>query len=252
MTPRWISLALSFVTSAAALVLLNASGGCAKSDRNAARDPAGGVSGAAAPATQTAPSQDPEVVRQHIEALIERLAISQGKATDEPVYTPSIDTPSSDPRVQAYEAAKELTAYGKTAFPQLLAHLDDPRQSVAFRRILPATLGLACYAIIEDEVYPMPEDYRGSFYRTGADGKAYERPLFVKAGLFDRSSVAAWLAAREQKSLLEIQIEALGWLIEEENRIGYPAENDREQFLYPLERQLEQLKRLLPARGNGG
>ncbi len=223
----------------AALVALAACGGCASTDR------------AVTPATQPVQPQDPAAVHQHIEALIEKLAISQDEATDEPVYTPSIDTPKSDPRVQAFEAAEELTAYGKTAFPQLIAHFDDRRQSVAFRRTNRATVGLASFAIIEDEVYATPSDYRGSFYRTGADGKTHERPLFLKPALFDRSTAAAWFAAREHKSLLEIQIEALIWLIGEENRIGYPEEKDRELYLYPLQRQLERLKRQLPQPASG-
>jgi len=223
----------------ATLVGLTVCGGCTRTDR------------AVTPAAQPAQTQDPEAVRQRIAALIEKRAISQDEATDEPVYTPSIDTPTSDPRGQAFEAAEELTAYGRTAFPALIAHFDDRRQSVAFRRTNRATVGLACFAIIEDQVYPTPSDYRGSFYRTGADGKTHERPLFLKPGLFDRSTAAVWLAAREHKSLLEIQIEALTWLIGEENGIGCPEEKDRELYVYPLQRQLERLKRQLPRPASG-
>ena len=59
--------------------------------------------------------------------------------------------------------------------------------------------------------------------------------------MFDSKSAAAWLAAREDKSLTEIQVEALGWLIEQEKQIGFPTEEDRELFLYPLERQRDRL-----------
>ena len=47
---------------------------------------------------------------------------------------------------------------------------------------------------------------------------------------------------RKEKSLGEIQIEALQWLIEQEKQIGFQNEEDKEHFLYPLERQLETIR----------
>ena len=176
-----------------------------------------------------------------MDALVEKLAISQAPASFQPVYTPSRDTPASDPRVVAFEAAEQLKACGKAAFPNLLEHLGDGRQSVAFRRMLPATVGLACFTIIEQLVYGLPADYRGSFYRDGADGQLHDRVLFLKPGMFDQGSAADWLAARERKSLTEIQVEALEWLISQEEHIGFPTEQDREDYLYPLERQRNRL-----------
>jgi hypothetical protein len=64
--------------------------------------------------------------------------------------------------VAAYAAAAELNKYGKEAFPQLVAALGDNRQSIALRRVLPSTVGDACYCIIMQQVYALPSDYRGS------------------------------------------------------------------------------------------
>jgi hypothetical protein len=178
---------------------------------------------------------------QQIGALIEKLAISQEPAEFRPVYTPSKDTPRSDPRVIAFEAAERLRECGKDAFPGLLAHLEDDRQSVAFVCRLPADVGLACFTIIEGMVYGLPGDYRGSLHREGADGQLHERVLFAKPAMFDPNSAEAWLDAREDKSLTEIQVEALEWLIEQEKQIGFPTEEDRELYLYPLERQRDRL-----------
>jgi hypothetical protein len=180
-----------------------------------------------------------------IEALIEKLAISQAPAAEAPVFTPSRDTPRTDSRVIAYEAAEELKKCGKAAFPHLLEHLDDKRQSVAFRRGIPHDVGDACFCIIREQVFCLPEGYEGSFYRTGADGRLHERPYFLKTALFDRRSVKSWLDARRDKSLEEIQVEALRWLIQQERQIGFPSEQDKQRYLYPLERQLARIERRL-------
>lgn len=196
-----------------------------------------------APAAR-APSAE---LRLEIEALIEKLAISSEPAIDGPVFTPMEGTPSNDPRVIAYEAAAKLAELGDVAFPQLLAHQHDERQSVAFRRVLRHTVGLACYSIVEDAIYNLPDDYRGSFYREGADGQLHERPRFLAPGVFERDTVEAWLAERQGQSLTELQIEALEWLIEQETRIGFVNEADRHEMLGPLQRQLARLK-AVPAR----
>jgi hypothetical protein len=177
-----------------------------------------------------------------MEDLVEALAISQEAASTSPVYTPSKDTPRNDTRVIAHEAARELERRGKAAFPVLLAHLGDGRQSIALRRTLPSTVGDACFCLIERQVFNLPEDYRGSMYRVGADGMQHERPLFLAPGMFDTSTVAGWLGQREHATLAELQTEALAWLIEQEKKIGFRSHEDRESYLCPLERQLTRVK----------
>ncbi len=110
--------------------------------------------------SRTKPVPQPTTdIASEIKALIEKLAISNEPAADAPVYTPSIDTPKSDPKAAAYAAAERIRTYGKDAFPYLLKHLDDQRQSVAFRRVLPSTVGDACFCIIRDQVFNLPKDY---------------------------------------------------------------------------------------------
>ena len=178
-----------------------------------------------------------------IEALIEKLAISDQPAGQDPIYTPPKDTPRTDKRVVAYDAASKLKSYGKKAFPYLLKHFDDKRQSVAFRRVIPHDVGDACYCIICSQIFYLPQDYRGSFYRTGADGKTHERAYFSNDGLFTCDTIESWLEERKEKSLEEMQIEALQWLIEQEKQIGFRNEEDKDNFLYPLERQLAEVKK---------
>jgi hypothetical protein len=184
---------------------------------------------------------DKESVKE-IERLIEQLAISDKPAAMAPVYTPSIDTPRTDRRVIAIEAAKKLKTYGKAAFPFLLAHLDDNRQSIACRRIIPQTVGLACLCIIEDQIIALPSDYQGSFMRKGKDGESHPRPVFMKPYLFTSETVAQYLEDRKDKSLEEMQVEALEWLIEQEKKIGFYSEEQENEILGPLRRQLQQIK----------
>jgi hypothetical protein len=108
--------------------------------------------------------------------------------------------------------------------------------------MVPCTVGLACFAIIEAQVFPLPSNYAGSFARAGVDGEMHDRPLFSKPGPFNADTVAVWLEARDGKTLTEIQIEAVEWLIAQETKIGFPTDADREKYLYPLERQVAELK----------
>ena len=181
--------------------------------------------------------------RLGIEALIEKLAISQEPASYSPVYTPSRDAPRTDRRVIAYAAAEELKRRGRVAFPYLLRHLGDRRQSVAFRRVLPSTVGGACFCIVRSRIFALPEDYRGSMFRIGADGKRHERPYFSGPALFDPSTLEGWLKEREDRSLEQMQLEALEWLIAREKEIGFRTEEDRDRFLRPLERQLRRTRK---------
>lgn len=207
-----------------------------------------GCESAKAPERKNAESQpritetaDKESVKE-IERLIEQLAISDKPAAMEPVYTPSIDTPRTDKRVIAFEAAKKLKTYGKAAFPFLLAHLDDNRQSVAFRRVIPHTVGLSCLCIIEDQIIALPSDYQGSFYRKGKDGELHPRPRFMEPHLFTSKTIAQYLEDRKDKSLEEMQVEALEWLIEQEKKIGFQSEEQENEILGPLRRRLRQIK----------
>jgi hypothetical protein len=188
--------------------------------------------------TQTVPSE----VDREIAALIDQLAIAQEPAVMAPVYTPREDTPATDPRVVAYRAAARLKDYGKAAFPQLLARFGDERQSVCFRRAVPCTVGIACFTIIEMQVIPVPDDYAGSFGRLGADGKYHPRPYSNQPLLFDLATIGAWLQARSDRTLEELQLEGLEWLLAEERKIGFPDEQDRQQIEAPLERKIAQLK----------
>jgi hypothetical protein len=185
-----------------------------------------------------------EAQAAEIRTLINQLAISDKAAADEPILSPPGDAPASDPRMKAIAAHRRLIEIGPAAFPQLIASLEDGRQSVGFRRVLPSTVGQACYSVISSQLYALPPGYRGSFYRRGKDGEDHGRPVFLEHP-FTRNSIKQWLADREGKSLSALQLEVLTWVLEKEEKIGAATPEDERRFLEPLRRKHSELKKLV-------
>lgn len=145
-----------------------------------------------------------------IEGLVSELAISSGPAED-----------AGERRARAYAAVERLSELGKHAFPYLLKHLDDNRESVELQRLnRRQTVGEACYCIIVYQIFSVPPDYFVPVVRTGADGELHQRPFSVEQGIFDSSSITAWLKQREADPLAALQVEAIEWLVEEVSLTG--------------------------------
>jgi hypothetical protein len=167
-----------------------------------------------------------------IENLIDELAISSDPTDD-----------VGDRRARAFAAVEELSALGKQAFPYLLEHLDDNRESVELQRLnRRQDVGEACYCIIAYQILDIPPGYAIPMVRTGADGELHHRPFSAEQGLFDSSTITAWLKQREAEPLAALQVEALEWLLEQENKIGYPDSKSKATFHDPLVRHLESIK----------
>ncbi len=186
-------------------------------------------------AKETTPNEDPA-------ELIERLALSVGPAKD------ATRTYNKEKQDFAYAAADKLRRQGEKSHGLLLKHLTDERLSVPFEAVRYATVGHACYHILRQQIFACPDDYGyDGYWRKGADGRLYRNPYFyetndLKPSLFGRSTLKEWLKAREGRSLRDLQIEALSWLIKREQAIGFQNENDKKQYLYSLQRQLEKIK----------
>ena len=60
----------------------------------------------------------------------------------------------------------------------------------------------------------------------------------------------AWLADREGRSLPELQLEALGWVLAEEERIGAATPKDEEAVLLPLRARHAEIKKQVEAAAN--
>ena len=141
-------------------------------------------------------------------------------------------------------AVYRLYRYGKAAFPYLIEYLDDGRPSnTALKAKLPITVAGTCIDIIEGMIFNLPDDYPITFGRMGSDGKNHRRPLTTGPELFNSRTIEAWLEERNDKRLIDLQIEALQWLIEQEKEISFATEEDKEKYLYPLENHLVLLEK---------
>jgi hypothetical protein len=170
--------------------------------------------------------------QEKIAALINELAVEgvvQGR-------------PNPDP----YKAAWQLRKFGAEALPLLAKGLSDKRGSAPFLRVRDQTVGVACKSIIIDMIYALPDSYPGSFYRKNVDGELSERPVFFKhiwGSIGEDEKLVRWLEDRKKKTLKEIQIECLTWALGIEKQIGAVDGEERANYLDPLEKRLDQLRK---------
>jgi hypothetical protein len=153
-----------------------------------------------------------------IEALIAQLVspnqTPQTKGPDAK-YPAGYDHKAQE-RVRA--AWKQLYDLGPVAFPQLIKHFDDDRYSFtadggAADRNWP--VGGACSDIVRCYLQPYSE-----FALTVDEGKGKRRRrrpnYFYDLRLNDRETAERWWKKHRDKSLREIQIESLEWVLAEE------------------------------------
>jgi hypothetical protein len=187
-------------------------------------------------------------IRASAESLISRLKSPNKPAN--PDRTPLIGYPTDyDFKAQekVSEAERKLVNLGQSAFPILVEHLNDPEYSQSFDTALLSdfTVGEVCYMIIRRQIEPA--DRRGYKIREGSDGKSHTMPhyfhSYYKSGQPRKDQLSRWWAGHRDKTIQEMQIEALEWTIEEEKRIGFPGRRDRELYLDPLVRKLAELKK---------
>jgi beta-lactamase regulating signal transducer with metallopeptidase domain len=140
-----------------------------------------------------------------------------------------------------YFAKGKLLKLGKTAFPILLENLDDKRYCMtrSYSIEINHSVGEVCGHIIVESVELADGPYKS---RTGADGKDYVCPSYFAAN-YGRD-LKKWWKDHRDKTLLEMQIEALRWRIAEEKRIGaLPADRKWvDEFMKKLTYELSVLE----------
>lgn len=147
------------------------------------------------------------------------------------------ENPELQKRYEACHAAyKKLSAYKEKAIPFLVEHLNDDRQSAAFRNHnTGCSVGSACYWNIYYQLQDLPKDYSSYGYsRKGRDGQQHEKPYW-RTPFGKDGDVKLWLQQNQQLSYPQKQIKCLTWLLEKEKAIGaWDAESYFENIL-PLE-----------------
>ncbi|MBC7856106.1 MAG: hypothetical protein IAF94_21970 [Pirellulaceae bacterium] len=202
-----------------------------------------------------APAQEPTAgngrageFRSQVESLIAQLR-SPNKDPN-PKSEPRIDFPDDyDHKAQSKveEAIEALKSLGKAAFPILIEHADDPQysKSISSAVLLSRSVGEVCGDLVEDQVDLSPMNYKS---RKGKNGKhhGFHRDYFGKywKGVKSRREMLEkWWMENSDKSLQEMQIEALESAISDEKAIGFPTKRDEEFYLKPLEKNLKDVRK---------
>jgi len=180
---------------------------------------------------------------QTIERTVDQLVFTDGDASNEPVFSPGVKDKSPEyaerfKKVQ--EAFDALTKLKVNAFPVLLKHLDDKRQSINFRNhYLANSVGDACMWIIFFQLQDRPKGYSSYGYqRKGKDNKDHLKPYWEGTPFDDAGGVKKWIAKNEHLSYIEMQVKCLQWLLEGEKKIGACDPASYFENILPLEVQI--------------
>ncbi len=162
---------------------------------------------------------------QEIRALIEQLVFADCKASKVPIFNPDMVKNGETYRARSEackDAFQKLSEFKGLAFPFLVEHLKDDRQSIPFRNHFRGqSVGDACHWNIYFQLQDRPPDY--SSYgdsRQGRDGQYHSQPYWVESPFADAGGLAKWLDANKELSYTEKQIKCLNWLLEKEKAIG--------------------------------
>lgn len=185
---------------------------------------------------------------QIVEELVNQLVLTEGKASNEPVFSPGVDDKSPE---YAQRFKKVQDAFGKLtelkvkAFPVLVKHLEDKRQSINFRNhYLANSVGDACMWNIYFQLQDRPRNYsKYGYQRKGRDGSSHPRPYWEGTPFDDAGGIAKWLEQNKDLSYTEMQIKCLNWLLDGEKKIGASDADSYFENILPLEIQI--LKREL-------
>ncbi len=185
---------------------------------------------------------------QSIEELIDQLVFADRNASNEPVFSPGVKDRSWEyaqrfKRVQA--AFDKLARLKVKAFPILVKHLDDKRQSINLRNhYMGNSVGNACMWNIYFQLQDRPRNYsKYGYQRKGRDGQNHPKPYWEGTPFDEAGGVAKWLEQNKELSYTEMQIKCLNWLLEGEKEIGASDAESYFENIIPLEIQI--LKREL-------
>ena len=143
-------------------------------------------------------------------------------------------------------AQQKLTGMGKDAFPILIGHLKDREYSCSISISLPYRslyVGDVCFMIIEAQVDLSGMPYKA---RKGADSRQHNHPGYFSKycgnAWYSQEGLLKWWNEHDNRSVREMQIEALEWTIDRERSIGFPDDEAVESYLTPLLTKLAKLK----------
>lgn len=180
---------------------------------------------------------------QSVEELVDQLVFADGKASNEPVFSPGVNDKSpeySQRFAKVQEAFGKLTKLKVKAFPVLVKHLKDERQSINFRNhYLGNSVGDACMWCIYFQLQDRPKNYsKYGYQRKGRDGSSHPKPYWEGTPFGDAGGIAKWLEQNQDLSYVEMQIKCLNWLLDGEKKIGASDAESYFENILPLEIQI--------------
>jgi hypothetical protein len=205
--------------------------------------------------TETATTSDNNTSEAEIRQLIEQLVFSDGDASNKPIINPNMEVVDSEGNTQpingesgeaekqrqkfnsCQEAFNKLQELKGAAFPFLVEHLDDERQSINFRNHYTGnSVGDACYWNIYFQLQDRPRDYsRYGYSRKGRDGEDHPKPYWEGTPFDDAGGLKKWLDKNKELNYVEMQIACLNWLLDREKKIGAPDTDSYFLNILPLE-----------------
>lgn len=197
-----------------------------------------------------------------IRALVDQLVLAKRQASNQPMRNPTMkiynadgkevkptgDTKAAEEYRNKFEscqmAFQKLFELNIAAFPVLIEHLDDKRQSINFRNhFLGNSVGDACRWNIYFQLQNMPKNYSEYGHsRKGRDGKNHVKPYWEGKPFDDAGGVKKWLDQNRNLTYPEMQVKCLQWLLAKEKAIGACDAESYFLNILPLEIQILERK----------
>ncbi|MGN6546807.1 MAG: hypothetical protein ACTHK7_17255 [Aureliella sp.] len=156
--------------------------------------------------------------KQRVEKLVAQLA-SPNKAPlirgPSAKYPPQYDHEAQD---RVWDAYEELCDLGTVSFPYLFQHFDDKRYALTAdtgAADTNFTVGALCFAIVDLHLQPYKVYSEGQGDRRARATRPHYATHFK---LKDPAAARAWWEPRKGKTMRELQIEVLEWIVSEETK----------------------------------
>jgi len=188
-----------------------------------------------------------------IKALIEQLASPNPKpitGDEEPKVGPDYRLPpgfNHEKQVPVREARSALRILGSQAFPMLIERWDDKRYSLTVANGLSGwcrnqTVGKVCQTIIYDHIQPY-----GYWQSIGRDPRGKPlRPRYPEEFISSQETARIWWEKHKDKTLQQMQLEVLDWIIAEEAKQPKKYVDRERQYLQQVHQKLIEGKNPLP------
>jgi hypothetical protein len=201
------------------------------------------------PATPTDESKK-KLTEQEIKTMVDNLVSPNPKpitGDDDPKEAPEYRLPTGfdkEKQKLVRKAVDDLTGLGIRAFPFLIDRWADGRYCLTISEGLNGycrnqTVGKTCQMIIFGQIQPY-----GYWYGIDSVGlKLLWRPSYPNHFLASKEDAKKWYEQHKSKTLFEIQLEALDWVIAEEAKDSKKYPEKEREFLQKLRNDLVQNKK---------